>query len=278
MFSRKTVVILGVIIFIAANIFFLTVSSRNRTSSFLPYRISLSLVAPLQEIVIRWIRFNENIWSHYFYLVTAAKENKQLKKALADAEAKLNQYEELTLANQRLRRLLDFKQTTPREVIAAEVISRDPSPWFKTVVINKGKNNGVEKGYPVVMSEGIVGQIIEISNSYAKVLLLIDRNSAVDGVVQRSRARGVVKGAAETQCMFEYLLRKHDVNVGDMIVTSGLDGVYPKGLSIGKVVTVDRPHAGIFQQVSVAPFVDFEKLVEVVVMLPRSMQDMVTGR
>jgi len=272
------VVILGVIIFIAANIFFLTVSSRNRTSSFLPYRISLSLVAPLQEIVIRWIRFNENIWNHYFYLVTAAKENKQIKKALADAEAKLNQYEELTLANQRLRRLLDFKKATPREVIAAEVISRDPSPWFKTVVINKGKNNGVEKGYPVVMSEGIVGQIIEISNSYAKVLLLIDRNSAVDGVVQRSRARGVVKGAAETQCMFEYLLRKHDVHVGDMIVTSGLDGVYPKGLSIGKVVTVDRPHAGIFQQVSVAPFVDFEKLEEVVVMLPPLMQDMETGR
>jgi len=278
MFSRKTVVMLGVLVFIAANIFLLTVSSRNRTSSLFPYRVTLSLVAPFQEIVIRWIRFNENIWSHYFYLVTAAKENKRLKQTLAGAEAKLNQYEELTLANQRLRQLLDFKQTTTREVIAAEVISRDPSPWFKTVVINKGKNDGVEKGYPVVMSEGIVGQIIEISKNYAKVLLLIDRNSAVDGMVQRSRARGVVKGGAEAQCMFEYLLRKHDVSVGDMIVTSSLDGVYPKGLSIGKVVTVDRPHAGIFQRVAVAPFVDFEKLEEVVVMMPPLRHDLGTGR
>ncbi len=278
MFSRRTVVILGVLFFIAANILFLTIGSRSQTTSFLPYRVTLSLVAPLQEIFTRWIRFNEDIWKHYFYLVTAAKENNRLKQALNDAEAKLNQQEELTLANQRFRRLLDFKQTAAREVVAAEVISRDPSPWFKTVVINKGKSDGIGKGYPVAMSEGIVGQIIEISKNYAKVLLLIDRNSAVDGVVQRSRARGVVKGGEEAQCMFEYLLRKHDVSVEDMIVTSGLDGVYPKGLPIGKVITVERPHAGIFQHVLVAPFVDFEKLEEVIVMMPPLRHDLETGR
>lgn len=271
-------VILGVLVFIAANTFLLTVSSRNQSSSFPPYRVVLSLVAPFQEIVIRWIRFNENIWRHYFYLVTVAKENNRLKQALADAEAKLNQFEELTLANQRLRRLLEIKQSTIREVAAAEVISRDPSPWFKTVIINKGKADGIEKGYPVVMAEGVVGQIIEISKNYAKVLLLIDRNSAVDGVVQRSRARGIVKGGADTQCVFDYLLRKHDVSVGDMIVTSGLDGVYPKGLPIGKVTTVDRPHAGIFQHVLVAPFVNFEKIEEVVVALPPLRHNLGTGR
>ena len=101
MFSRRTVVILGVLFFIAANILFLTIGSRSQTTSFLPYRVTLSLVAPLQEIFTRWIRFNEDIWKHYFYLVTAAKENNRLKQALNDAEAKLNQQEELTLANQR---------------------------------------------------------------------------------------------------------------------------------------------------------------------------------
>lgn len=278
MFSRKTVVILGVLVFIAANALLLTLNSRSHSPALMPYRVVLSLVAPFQEMIIRWVRLNENIWHHYFYLVTVAEENSQLKQAVADAEAKLNRYEELTLANQRLRRLLEIKQSTTREVVAAEVIGRDPSPWFKTVIINKGKVDGIDKGYPVVMAEGIVGQIIEISKSYAKVLLLIDRKSAVDGVVQRSRARGVVKGGAETQCTFDYLLRKHDISVGDMIVTSGLDGVYPKGLPIGRVVTVDRPHAGIFQHVRVAPFVDFEKLEEVIVTMPPLSRKLDTGR
>ncbi len=273
------VVILGVLVFIAANAYLLTTGGRERTShSFLPYRIAFSLMAPFQEVATRWIRFNENIWKNYFYLVAAAQENRQLKQALADAKTRLNQHEELTLANQRLRRLLDFKETTNREVVAAEVVGMDPSPWFKTVVINKGKADGVEKGCPVVMAEGIVGQVIEVSKNFAKVLLMIDQNSAIDAILQRSRARGIIKGGTESQCLFDYLLRKHNVNVGDTLITSGLDGVYPKGLPIGKVTSVNRPPAGIFQKVTVAPFVDFEKLEEVVVMLPPPMHDMERGR
>lgn len=277
MFSKKTVAILAVLVFIAANTIVLTVADRHRTSSFLPYRVALSIVAPFQKVVTRWIQFNQRIWQQYFYLVTAAQENARLKQALAATQAKLNQHKELTLANRRLRKLLAFKITDASEIVAAEVIGKDPSPWFKTIVINKGSVDGIEQGYPVVMAEGIVGQVIETSKKYAKVLLLIDQNSAVDAMIQRSRARGVIKGGTEDQCVFEYLLRKHEVIVGDVIITSGLDGVFPKGLSIGTVLTVDRPHAGIFQHVSVAPFVDFEKLEEVVVMLPPLTHDVETN-
>lgn len=269
MFSKKTAVILGLFFFMAANIFLLIIVGRNRTSSsFLPYRVALSVVAPFQEITTRWIRFNRDIWHHYLYLVSAAEENNRLNRMIADNEAKLNKYEELTLANQRLRRLLDFKQTLARPIVAAEVIGKDPSPWFKTVVIDKGKADGVEKGYPVVIPQGIAGQIIEVSKRHAKVLLLIDRNSAVDALVQRSRSRGIIKGGGKEHCTFEYLLRKHDVKADDIIISSGLDGVYPKGLSIGKVTIINRPPAGVFQHVTVIPFVDFEKLEEVVVILP----------
>ncbi len=268
MFSRKVVVIIGVLVFFIANTIILTVFDRNRTTKFLPYRIALSLVAPLQDVVTRWVQFNRRTWQHYFYLVTAAQENVYLKKSLAEAEKKINEQKELMLANERLRKLLAFKQSDNREIVAAEVIGKDPSPWFKTIVINKGSVDGIKQGYPVVMAEGVVGQVIETSKRYAKVLLLIDQNSAVDAMIQRSRSRGVIKGGREEKCVFEYLLRKHEVVVGDIIITSGLDGVYPKGLSVGKVITVDRPHAGIFQHVVVSPFVDFEKLEEVVVMLP----------
>jgi rod shape-determining protein MreC len=269
MFSKKTAVILGLFFFMAANIFLLTFVGRNRTtSSFLPYRVALSVIAPFQEITTRWLRFNKGIWHHYFYLVSAARENNQLKSIIADNEAKLNKYEELTLANQRLRQLLDFKQALARPMVAAEVIGKDPSPWFKTVVIDKGTADGVEKGYPVVMPQGIAGQIIDVSKRHAKVLLLIDRNSAVDALVQRSRARGIIKGGGTEHCNFEYLLRKHDIKADDIIISSGLDGVYPKGLSIGRVSIIDRPPAGVFQRVTVVPFIDFEKLEEVIVILP----------
>jgi rod shape-determining protein MreC len=110
------------------------------------------------------------------------------------------------------------------------------------------------------------------------VLLLVDRNSAVDALVQRSRARGIIKGGGEEQCTFEYLLRKDDVKVDDIIISSGLDGVYPKGLSIGRVTHVDRPPAGVFQHVTVSPFVDFEKLEEVVVILPPVQSGVRLGR
>ena len=279
MFSRKTAVILGLFIFVAANVLVLTLVGRHRaTSSFLPYRVALSIVAPFQKITTRWIRFNRDVWHQYFFLVSAAKENVRLKQKIATNEARLNKYEELALANQRLRRLLDFKQTLARPIVAAEVIGKDPSPWFKTVVIDKGETDGVAKGYPVVMPEGIVGQIIDVSKSYAKVLLLIDRNSAVDALVHRSRARGVIKGGGAEHCTFNYLLRKSDVKTGDIIISSGMDGVYPKGLSIGKVTHVNRPPAGVFQHVTVVPFVDFEKLEEVVVILPPVSRDLDTGR
>ena len=109
----------------------------------------------------------------------------------------------------------------------------------------------------------LVGVVVEASGHYAKVLLLIDPNSAVDALVQSTRARGIVKGAGEGVCVFDYVLRKHAVSVGDTVVSSGLDGIFSKGLRVGRVSEIVRQNAGIFQKVSVTPYVDFEILEEV---------------
>jgi len=264
MFSRKMVLIVGVIVLIAVNIIVLSAISRRYTTFGLE-RIAISFTAPFQELVTRTIRFTRNIWQHYFFLVAAAKQNHVLSTQLNKAIQENNQWHETKLANSRLRNLLDFQKTISERVVAAEVIGKDPSAWFKTVIIDKGKADGLTKGLPVVMPQGIAGQVIEVSNHYAKVMLIIDRNSAVDALVQRTRARGIIKGESTDRCRLDYVLRKNDVRIGDTVVSSGLDGVYPKGLRIGHVTEVIEHDADIFHEIIITPFVDFEKLEEVLV-------------
>ncbi len=266
MFSRKMVLIIGVIILITVNIIGLSITSK-RYATFGLGRIAISFVAPFQELVTRSVRFVRNIWEHYFFLVSVAQENNSLKASLNQAIEENNRWREVELANDRLRNLLNFKTTVTSKVLAAEVIGKDPSALFKTVIIDKGKSDELRKGMPVVIAQGVVGQIIEVSNHYSKVMLIIDRNSAVDTLVQRTRARGIIKGASTDQCRLDYVLRKHDVQPGDTLVSSGFDGVYPKGLRVGQVTDVVDHEAEIFHEITVAPFVDFEKLEEVLVIL-----------
>ena len=266
MFSKKMVLIVGGVVLITVNVILLSVTSKSQSTSGFG-RVGLSFVAPFQELVTRSVRFAREIWGRYFFLVAVSQENEELRKSLNDAIEKNNQWNELKLANSRLRDLLSFQESLQNRVVAAEVIGKDPSVWFKTVIIDKGKADGLQKGLPVVLPQGITGQVIEVSDRYSKVMLIIDRNSAVDALVQRSRARGIIKGASADQCRFEFVLRKNDVQIGDTVVASGFDGVYPKGLRIGHVSDLSERSADIFYEITVTPFVDFEKLEEVLVVL-----------
>jgi rod shape-determining protein MreC len=266
MFPKKMVMIIGVIILIAANIIALSVTSRYNLA-YGSGRIALSLVAPFQKVVTRSIRFGRDLWNQYFFIVSVAKENDDYKKALTFAQQENNQLQELKLTNVRLRNLLNFQKTATSQVLSAEVIGKDPSPWYQTVIIDKGKNEGVTRGMAVVIPEGIVGQVMDVSDKYSKVLLIIDPNSAVDALVQRTRARGIIKGESSGRCIFKYVLRQYDVGVGEKVVSSGLDGVFPKGIAVGRISRVIRRSAGIFQEVIVTPSVDFEKLEEILIVL-----------
>jgi rod shape-determining protein MreC len=207
------------------------------------------------------------MWTHYFYLVSTEKENDNLKKMLAKAINVDNQCKETSLSNDRFRKLLDFKNASPLQSVSAEVIGKDPSQWYKTLVIDKGVSQGVTKGLSVIVPEGVVGQVIDASDHYAKVLLIIDSNSAVDALVQQTRAHGIIKGDSEGRCLLNYVSRKDIVNIGDAVVSSGLDGVFAKGLLIGKVTDINRNNSGIFQDIEVSPFVDFDKIEEVLVVI-----------
>ena len=270
MFSRRIVYAIGGFFFIACCIILIIVSSRQPAALGKVEQVPIAFVAPFQNIVSGTIRFTEDIWSHYFYLASVAKENDLLIKDLNKSVERHNKYIETELTNKRLRSFLEFKKKTTSRVVAAEVVGRDPSPWFKTVIIDKGMSDSVKQGLPVVVANGVAGQVMSVSSDYAKVLLITDRNSAVDALVQRSRARGIIKGSSADRCFFQYVLRKNDVKVGDTVITSGLDGVYPKGFRVGRVSGVVRRNAGMFQRVEITPYVNFEKLEEVMVVLESS--------
>jgi rod shape-determining protein MreC len=267
MFSKRALMIIGLIVFFAVSLTILILPHQPLEADGRAGGVVLGIVAPFQKLSSSSIHFAKEIWRRYFLLVSVSEENKRLKRLLAEAVEENNRLAEVDLSNQRLRELLNFKEELPRKVVAAQVVGRDPSPWFQTVIIDKGKNHGVVRSCPVVVEEGIVGQVIDVSARYAKVLLIIDQDSAVDSLVQRSRARGVIKGDGEVGCIFQYVLRKDDVRVGDIVVSSGLDRVFPKGLRVGQVSEVVRRNAGLFQEVLITSFVDFEKLEEVLVIL-----------
>lgn len=261
--------IVGGIVLIAVSIIILSINSKRDYATYGLGGAALSLVAPFQEIVTDGFHFARDVWQHYFSLVTTAQENEKLSLELRQAREQNNRLHETAITNTRLRDLLGFRKSVTQRLVSAEVIGKDPSPWFKTIVIDKGLQEGVQKGLPVVMPEGIVGLVTNAAHHYATVLLLIDQNSAIDALEQNSRARGIIKGEPAGRCHFKYVLRKYDIKVGDVVLSSGLDGVFPKGFRIGFVSEVVKPNAGIFQEVTVTPFIDFEKLEEVLVVLDR---------
>ncbi|MCK4390560.1 MAG: rod shape-determining protein MreC [Desulfobacterales bacterium] len=267
MFSKSLARILCVILLALINIALLCISAKHPDRYTIVDRVVMAGIAPFQEGVTRTMHFCGRIWDHYFYLVAVREECDRLRGMLARAEMEKSRHLESELTCQRLRKLLAMKSEVPRRMLPAQVVGLDPSVWFRTIIINRGTHDGVSKGMPVIAPEGIVGQVMAASYCHSKVLLMTDRSSAIDALVQRTRTRGIVAGKAEDSCRLKYVVRKGEISVGDTVVSSGLDGLFPKGLRIGSVKKISRSQSGIFQDVTVRPFVDFGRLEEALVIL-----------
>ena len=230
-------------------------------------RVIIEIISPVQRLVTQSIKTTEEFWLNYFYLVNVRHKNRQLKSELDALRMENSRYRELLSTHERLRELLCFRNSINLPVIAARVIARDPTGWFKSALIDKGTRSGVTLNMPVVNASGVVGRVVSVSPNYAKVLLIIDQNSAVDCLVQRSRQRGIVKGLSEHTCKLDYVVKSTDVKPEDVLVTSGLGGVFPKGLPVGCVQNVKEISGKLFSDIGARPYVDFSKLEEVLVIL-----------
>ena len=230
-------------------------------------KLAIEIVAPFNKIFVGTISAVSDIWKNYFFLVETRRENLRLKKKIGLLEIENSRYQELLLAIQRLQQLLNFQKNTKENYLPARVIGWSPSVLFKSIIIGSGENDGLRVNMPVVNSTGVVGKTVSVSPNYAQVLLVTDQNSAIDGLVQRSRCRGMLKGRGFSECSFDYVIKACDIKVGDAIVTSGLGGVFPKGLHLGIVKKIDDFPEKLFKKVTVVTAVDFSKLEEVLVIL-----------
>ncbi len=220
---------------------------------------------PLQVTVAGTATLVRKTWQRYVMLVGVARENDRLRQRVQQLEQEVVRLGEAQESVTRLNALLGMKEVLDGPAQAAQIIGRDPSPWFGTVTINKGEADGVTKHLAVVAPQGVVGQTIATTAHSARVLLITDHNSGVDAVVQRSRARGIVQGALDGSCVMKYLKREDDVADGDRVVTSGLDGIFPGGITVGVVTRVSRGNRGLLQVADISPAAPLDRVEEVLV-------------
>jgi len=205
------------------------------------------------------------VWYGYINLVNVHRENQQLRAEIAQLRGENNLLKEEGALAERLQAILEFKQSVPFSLVAASVVGRDPTHWYQTILVNKGASDGVKVDMGVITPEGVVGKVIKTGPHHAQVLLMTDRSSAVAGIIQRTRDEGIVQGIEGGALRLKYLPHFSEVMVGDVIVTSGLEGSFAKGLKIGEIEKVEKKEHELFLQVKVTPQIDFSKLEEVLI-------------
>lgn len=199
----------------------------------------------------------------YIALRALWTENQSLRERIAMLESERNRLLEAEITNARLHQLLELKTHILRRSVAAKVISNSASAWFRTLTVDKGSADGLRKGMAAIAPRGVVGKVISVSDDTAKVMLLTDHNSGLDVITQRTRVRGIVAGSMDGNPIIKYMGRNEDVQPGDRIITSGLDGVFPKGLLVGTIDDVREDGDGLFQEVRLELAVNPSQIEEV---------------
>lgn len=221
--------------------------------------------AQLQSIFIGYVELIQETTSTYIDLVHSKKRLSELEQEKHQLQLQLMQLDELNRENLRLSRLLGFKEKHAMILVAAKVVGIDLLGEHSSIRLDKGLLDGLQKGQGVIINDGVVGYLWNVSNHSSVALLITDRYSIVDAIDLRSRVRGLIEGKTQDSCNLKYLKRSDDVQANDLIVTSGLDNIFPKGFAIGRVVKVEKKNVGISQNVTVEPVVNSSQLEEVFV-------------
>jgi rod shape-determining protein MreC len=234
-------------------------------------RVVFALLSPPQRAVGSLVRGVSGAFQGYIGLRDVHQDNEQLRDRVRTLETELQQKQQRAQEADRLRELLEIQRLLPFETVAAEVVARDGSPFFRTLTLDKGKDAGVRLNTPVISSSGVLGRVVALGPKAAKVQLLLDPMSGAGVLVERSRVTGLVSGqagppeAGAGDLVMKYVSSAADLVVGDVIVTSGVDRIYPKGLVVGRVRSVGRGN-GLFKEVLVAPSARFERVEEVLLL------------
>lgn len=228
-------------------------------------RVIVGFTSPVQALIGWTLDQIASGFHNYVYLWHTRQENLALLEENRKLQNSIANLRETQEENVRLRKLLRFQETFKLDTVLARVMAKDVSTEFRAIRINRGEASGVKRNMAVLTNEGIVGRVLRTTANTADIVTVVDLLSAVDAINERSRARGVVEGLTEESCQLRYVLRTDDIVPGDILISSGLGGVFPKGVPIGTVSKVNRKSFGITQEVEVRPSVDFNRLEEVLV-------------
>lgn len=234
-----------------------------------------SLLVPVQDFFADVGQSIQSFFDAFLYRHEIKAENERLREEFARYQEKILTVDELRSENQRLREMLDFQSKEDEELVPAEVVARDPSQWFNTITLNRGTRHGIEAEMPVITPHGLVGMVSNVSRTSCQVILLTDPRLPASAMVQRSRdpgTMGIIEGYAEEVSLLEFINIPHDADVKeqDRIVTSGLGGIFPKGIAIGIVEDVELDESGLVQNATVQAHVNFNRLEEVFIVVPES--------
>jgi rod shape-determining protein MreC len=232
-------------------------------------RVLYRVFGPVLSGVSSISRSLGDAWEHYVALTRVSKENERLRREKAEMSEKLTALTNLERENIRLRKLLSLKSGYRFPALAAQVIGEDVTGRYRSIFINRGSSEGVLKDMPVAVAQGLVGRILESSPGMAQALLIIDPALSVDCRVVRTRDRGILSGALDGDCILRHIDKTSTIRPSDKVITSGLDGVFPKGLLVGTVEQVRKSAGGLFIEANVRASVDFSKLEETLVILSK---------
>lgn len=232
-------------------------------------RLVVEVVAPVQKGFANSRQELSDLINNYVRIVNTSKENVYLKEKISRLESDLFQMEEIRRENFRLKQMLSYSEDIGQEKILAQVIGWDSANQFKVLRLNRGSNDGIRVMSPVITHMGLVGYIYRVGPNYSDVLTILDPNNRVDALVERTRTHGIVEGVFNYRCALKYINRTESIEVGDRLITAGVGGIYPKGVKVGMVTDIDREASGMTLGVEITPSVDFHKLEEVLVLMPK---------
>lgn len=231
---------------------------RSLSSGLNPVREGFSIA---ERIVTAPFRFAATLWTDYIALVNTRRENRDLKKKLEQLQFEHMAMHGLAGENARLRAMLDFRsEHGDFQLLPAQLLAQDISVIFRTVIVDRGKKSGFAVNMPIVSPLGLIGRVIAVSPHTSQVLLVTDPNSAVPAVIEETQVKGIVKGTGTNVLNLDYVRSTEIVEVGSMVVTSGLEGRFPRGLRIGQISTVKRDPRKIFVRITVSPSVEMSKI------------------
>ncbi len=237
----------------------------------------LEISAPLQFVATQ-LAHTVSAWvGDYLYLTEVNKENQRLATQNRQLKQSLRQMRSHLRENQRLRQLLELRRRIDYKSLSAQVVAKEVSPFFRVVRIrlDRGQHEGLRAGMPVVSAQGLVGQVQRPAGRYCDVLLVVDRASAIDVIIPRTGARGILRGTGESNrylARMQYLRRDDRLEVGDEVYTSGFGKRFPGSILVGRVTRITHRDYGLYQQAEVEPTVNFSQLREVIVLDPQNPQ------